>query len=108
MRLLTGMKVAAMAAVCAVALESRGEVTFKYCENDDGDNTITLLRCVPPQRNLDKFVIPSTYQGKTVTRIGKDFFDESGNVAGLDADCDRSLAVYPFEAAVGTDPTNGQ
>ena len=59
MKLQAEMKVVAMAAVCAmaVALESRGEVTFRYCENDDGDNTITLLRCVPPQRNLDKFVL---------------------------------------------------
>ena len=68
-------KFIAFGVMMAVVLESRGEVTFRYCENDDGDNTITLLRCVPPQRNLDKFVIPSTYQGKTVTRIGKDFFD---------------------------------
>ena len=68
MRLFT--KFIAFGVMMAVVLESRGEVTFRYCENDDGDNTITLLRCVPPQRNLDKFVIPSTYQGKTVTRIG--------------------------------------
>jgi hypothetical protein len=95
MRLFT--RFIALGVTMAVALESWGEVTFRYCENDDGDNTITLLRCVPPQRNLDKFVIPSTYQGKTVTRIGEDFFDEAGNVTSLDADCDRSLSVYPFE-----------